>query len=174
MIDVSKFTNVKGISEEFPQVGTINLKTGQSDTSRVNIQDLKHKPSQEIQQSYKERGLKENPDKTFIMGINFNKITNPHYHDANFFSYSNLLDTPQFNNISFKSPSKPLLSQGHDIGWGFDDGSGSNEARFCNNDTAFFNDKCVGKFCECIHVLVVDEGDLVELVMYDEGKAKMG
>lgn len=64
--------------------------------------------------------------------------------------------TPQLNHISMKLPSMPLLSQRDFI----------DSDQFCNASTV---KHCVQDYCACTHVLRVDLGSVVELVLVDEG-----
>lgn len=65
--------------------------------------------------------------------------------------------TPQFNDISMKLPSFPLLSQFNDI----------NPDTFCDHQTLR---NCNVTFCECTNVINIPLGNVVEIILVDKGK----
>jgi len=105
------------------------------------------------------------PDKTFYLAYDLNKRNNLHYHHPEYypFNFSNpgyKFVSAQMNNISLKLPLSPLLSQPQD------------ESVFC--DEEYFENQnidCGDIWCECIHRIKVDEGDIVEIFLIDQGFA---
>ena len=123
---------------------------------------------------------KETADRVFYLATDLYAIDNPHYHDAELYPYEdvygqNKLRTPLFNNFSlkvsyedkhiynlltmtwylFQTTVSPLLSQEAD----------TDPDLFCDSGefSAPIRD-CGGRdFCECIHVLRVNLGDVVEV-----------
>ncbi|KAK8384395.1 hypothetical protein O3P69_009301 [Scylla paramamosain] len=70
------------------------------------------------------------------------------------------LRTPQINNLSFRPPPKPLLTNWKAL-----------KSENCSADTGVRVNQCVMDFCECIHVIPIKKGALVEMVMVGEGPA---
>ena len=68
-------------------------------------------------------------------------------------------DTPQINHISLKLPAAPPLSQLEDVP----------TSLFCNASAPPEPD-CRTRYCGCLHMLRVELGSLVELVLIDESK----
>ncbi|KAJ8968028.1 hypothetical protein NQ317_001389 [Molorchus minor] len=68
--------------------------------------------------------------------------------------------TPQFNHISMKMPSFPLLPQRAEIPDGM----------FCNRET-MADENCEDSYCECTHGIEVPLNAVVEMVFVDEGFA---
>lgn len=65
--------------------------------------------------------------------------------------------TPQFNHISMKMPSVPLLSQRDSI----------SSDMFCDHKSLT---NCTDNVqCECTNVIKIPLGDVVELILIDEG-----
>ncbi|XP_047106717.1 laccase-5-like [Schistocerca piceifrons] len=86
------------------------------------------------------------PDKTVYLGFDFK-------------SYDSLEipgPYPQVNNVTFKYPSVPLLTQRNLI----------SSEMFCPNIQAESSD-CYDEFCNCPYVIEFDLGDLVEIVLVD-------
>lgn len=107
--------------------------------------------------------LKPVPDKKFYLAMDFNKIDNFHFHTPglyplNSFPKAKQLYSPQMNHISFVLPSVPLLTQFAEI---------NEKTQFCNADEVQVD--CKAKYCECTHRLKVALGDVVELILIDEG-----
>ena len=107
--------------------------------------------------------MRETADKTFYLAYDLLPKNNPAYHHKIFYSFEdvkgqNKLRTPQINNISLELPASPLLTQ-------------SEVADFCDEKSLQHLD-CKGKdFCQCTHLLQVELGDVVEIVLIDEGYA---
>ncbi|WAQ99184.1 LAC1-like protein [Mya arenaria] len=103
------------------------------------------------------------PDKTFYLAMDFNMIDNYHFNDKSFYPLNAVdkpgkLYTPQINHISLVLPHTPPLTQLQDIP----------EGDFCSyGDAAAAN--CSSEYCECVYRLQVALGDVVELVVIDEG-----
>lgn len=103
------------------------------------------------------------PDYQFYVSYDFYKKDNPHFHRSNLYEFNQVKDTkrvltPQLNHISMKLPSMPLLSQRDLI----------DSDQFCNASTV---KHCVQDYCACTHVLRVDLGSVVEVILVDEGFA---
>ncbi|XP_069163860.1 uncharacterized protein [Procambarus clarkii] len=104
--------------------------------------------------------LEEHVDKQFFLGFNLNQIDNLLMYNPEFYSYSEVSagwqrKTPQLNNISFRLPLSPPLSQPQDP-----------QPTVC-----FYGEEppCVGNYCSCTYVMEVALGETVELVLVDEG-----
>ncbi|XP_049802828.1 uncharacterized protein LOC126237076 [Schistocerca nitens] len=101
---------------------------------------------------------------TFYLGYDFYAIDNPHFHHPKYYGMSHVvrndhkLFTPQFNHLSLRLPSFPLLSQFSDL----------DESTTCNQ-TAMAGQGCESGYCECLHMLRVPLGAVVEIVLVDEG-----
>lgn len=65
--------------------------------------------------------------------------------------------TPQFNDISMKLPSFPLLTQFNDI----------KQDTFCDHQPLR---NCNVTFCECTNVINIPLGNVVEIILVDKGK----
>ncbi|RXG70035.1 Laccase-6, partial [Armadillidium vulgare] len=63
---------------------------------------------------------------------------------------------PQMNNITFKLPNVPPLSQPEEV----------NETLFCNQSSLT---NCSQSFCHCTHIYNVEFGSLVEIILVDIG-----
>lgn len=112
--------------------------------------------------------LKTFPDKRFYLAMDFNMVENYRFHDPEYYPLSSQMGaagghhahhlfTPQINRITFMSPPSPALSQYHRA-----------SQYFC--DEKDFQVDCKSQLCECTHRLKVRVGEVVELVMIDEGK----
>ncbi|KAL5022049.1 hypothetical protein ScPMuIL_001204 [Solemya velum] len=117
-----------------------------------------------------EEPLRFQQTKVFYLGLDFELTENVRFHDPDLYSISAMrhrghhghhLMTPQINRITCKMPHSPPLTQYADI----------SEDLFCNEETVGKN--CSREFCQCVHTLRVSVGDLVELVLVDEGKEVM-
>ncbi|ESO84603.1 hypothetical protein LOTGIDRAFT_176112 [Lottia gigantea] len=108
-------------------------------------------------------GMDGTPDKKFYVTFDFNKLDNFHFNHPELYPLQSInknkhLYSPQMNGISNHLPSSPPLTQ-------FDDVS---EEMYCNVDTVK-NKNCSREFCQCVHRLVVDLNDVVEIILIDEG-----
>ncbi|ESO98873.1 hypothetical protein LOTGIDRAFT_158826 [Lottia gigantea] len=106
--------------------------------------------------------LKWKPDKKFYIAMDFNVIDNKNFHHPLFYSIFDVVKqkkllSPQMNHISTIFPPSPPLGQWMDL----------DESIFCNNETLRVN--CSLEYCQCVHRIQVELGDVVELVMVDEG-----
>ncbi|XP_060081291.1 uncharacterized protein LOC132560644 [Ylistrum balloti] len=112
--------------------------------------------------------LKSIPDRQFYLGMDFNLVENYRFHDPDFYSLSSQmragvghhahhLFTPQINGITYINPPSPPLSQYHRA-----------SQFFCDEND--FQVDCKSQLCECTHRLRVKVGEVVELVLIDEGK----
>ncbi|KAB7497564.1 hypothetical protein Anas_02384, partial [Armadillidium nasatum] len=63
---------------------------------------------------------------------------------------------PQMNNITFKLPNVPPLSQPEEV----------DETLFCNESSLT---NCSESFCHCTHIYNVEFGSLVEIILVDIG-----
>ena len=66
---------------------------------------------------------------------------------------------PQLNNIHFQMPSAPPLTQRKDV----------DENAFCNV-TNFAKGLCRTQPCSCTHMINLKYGEVIELVMINEGE----
>ncbi|KAL5012095.1 hypothetical protein ScPMuIL_010646 [Solemya velum] len=103
------------------------------------------------------------PDMKFYIGMDFEIIDNTNFHDPELYPISALergyhLYSPQMNYISNMLPPAPLLTQHASVP----------TEMFCDESTVKWN--CSEKFCECVHLLAVPLGSVVEMVLVDEGK----
>ncbi|XP_063981169.1 uncharacterized protein LOC135164602 isoform X2 [Diachasmimorpha longicaudata] len=99
------------------------------------------------------------PDYQFYLAYDFYDKNNPHFNPKNIYSSHQVaarIFTPQLNHISMKLPNFPLLPQRNSI----------TPDQFCNSSTV---GDCKHKYCACTHVLQVNRGSVVELVLVDEG-----
>lgn len=104
--------------------------------------------------------LDEKPDKKFYLAFNFRAVNNtaffnPKYYPFNGVSHQFQTVTPQVNNISFKYPVSPLLSQPE-----------APQPTMCLYGE---DPPCDGDFCSCTYTLEVGLGETVEIVLIDEG-----
>ncbi|XP_033100351.1 uncharacterized protein LOC117103845 [Anneissia japonica] len=98
--------------------------------------------------------------------MDFNKVNNYHFHHPEYYPIEEIdrshhLYSPQFNHISFAFPSSPPLSQASDI----------LEGELCTEQTFAGTKNCSAEYCECTYVLTVGIGDVVEMIVVDEGFA---
>ncbi|XP_063243590.1 uncharacterized protein LOC134542927 [Bacillus rossius redtenbacheri] len=106
-----------------------------------------------------DESLKPEADFTFYLAYDFYPVDNPHFFHAPYYGFGDAgshVYTPQFNHISMKLPPFPLLSQRDLLA----------PDMFCNSSTV---GNCTAEFCECLHVLAVPLGAVVELIFVDEG-----
>ncbi|GFO06483.1 multicopper oxidase [Plakobranchus ocellatus] len=108
--------------------------------------------------------LKRIPDHKIVLAMDFTVINNPRFHDKDFYSVDQFpignknLQTPQINNITNMFPPSPALTQLDRI----------SKDMFCNNETLRDRD-CAEDLCECVHFYHVNLGDVVELILVDQG-----
>ncbi|GFR63220.1 multicopper oxidase [Elysia marginata] len=106
--------------------------------------------------------LTSDPDKKFYLGMLFNQVNSLKYNNPDFYPLSVVVSnkrvfSPQINFISSNLPDSPPLSQ-------YDDVPASS---YCNELTV--QTDCHREWCSCTHKLDVSLGDLVELVVIDQG-----
>ncbi|GFN91551.1 multicopper oxidase [Plakobranchus ocellatus] len=102
------------------------------------------------------------PDKKFYLGMDFKKVDNlkfnhPDFYPLAYVERSKHLYSPQVNRISSILPGSPPLSQYDDVP----------SSQYCNEFTV--QSSCTQDWCRCTHKLDVALGDLVELIVVDEG-----
>ncbi|XP_012944262.1 laccase-1 [Aplysia californica] len=102
------------------------------------------------------------PDRKIYLAMDFNKIDNDRFNKPGLYPFSAVaknkhLYSPQINHITSVLPSSPPLSQFDDVP----------EDAYCNAESVQTN--CDLDFCSCVHRYQVSLGDLVELVVIDEG-----
>ncbi|XP_077975451.1 uncharacterized protein LOC120332721 [Styela clava] len=111
----------------------------------------------------------EKPDQTHFIGFDFYKVNNPTFNHPDWYPIEDMprnshLYTPQLNNISFAFPKHPMLTQYEQI----------DSTQNCDPEAARWNQSrsefCQDDFCMCTYVIDVKVGNLVELVIYDEGR----
>ncbi|KAG8245700.1 iron assimilation by reduction and transport, partial [Homalodisca vitripennis] len=102
--------------------------------------------------------LLHDPDTSVVVAYNFHKLDHPMYHtlNATFRRY-----TPQFNQISFKIPHSPLLSQYSDV----------DPRIFCENHNLPNSNTT---FCECLNIIEVHTNSNVEIILIDMGMDRLG
>lgn len=104
----------------------------------------------------------------FYMRLGYNRVENYHFLDPEYYPLSvmyeghtgdhmNHLFALQVNNITFKMPMSPVLSQFEDL----------SEEMFCNETSPPM--RCESEFCECVHRIKVSVNDIVELVLISDG-----
>ncbi|OWF48064.1 laccase-7-like isoform X2 [Mizuhopecten yessoensis] len=112
--------------------------------------------------------LKPIPDRQFYLAMDFNMVENYRFHDPEYYSLSSQMGavgghhahhlfTPQINGITYINPPSPPLSQYHRA-----------SQYFCDKNDFLVD--CKTQLCECTHRLKVKVGEVVELVLIDEGK----
>ncbi|XP_071798153.1 uncharacterized protein [Asterias amurensis] len=106
----------------------------------------------------------ENNDRTFYIAMDFRNITNPNYNHPDYYPVGlkpgHFVYTSQLNFVAFVPPGSPPLTQLADIP----------EFELCSfESTEAKRDHCKEAYCECTHYLEVELGEVVELVLVDEG-----
>ncbi|KAK7487838.1 hypothetical protein BaRGS_00020885, partial [Batillaria attramentaria] len=101
------------------------------------------------------------PDVTHYIAMSFLNNDNSVFNNADLYNVKSLPRyrshfTPTMNNITFRLPPVPLLSQPDDV----------EESWFCNRST-INHTLCEEDLCLCIHRLHVHTGQMVELVVAD-------
>ncbi|XP_022095252.1 L-ascorbate oxidase-like [Acanthaster planci] len=108
----------------------------------------------------------ENVYRTVYLGLDFEGVNNPIYNHPDYYpshavSRRHWTFSSQINHVSFKPPAVPPLTQHSDI----------NEFEMCTLDnTMAMREHCKEEYCECTHVVEVELGKTIELVLVDEGK----
>ncbi|GFR97917.1 laccase [Elysia marginata] len=109
--------------------------------------------------------LKPYPDRSIVLAMDFSMMNNPRFHDQLLYSVQDFpmsggknRQTPQINDITFAFPSSPALTQLTDIP----------KTAFCNRES-LQGKNCSAELCECIHHYRIDLGDVVELILIDQG-----
>ncbi|XP_038052309.1 laccase-like [Patiria miniata] len=157
--------------EERPQPSGVQLNpfNTKSSNSVVNVHELS---SAETTISWSFSGGEDaigNADVVHYIGLDFKEVNNPNYNNPIYNpaygapgdpSVFTGIPTPQINRVTFRPPVVPLLTQSREI----------SEFEICTfESTRAMQDHCKEQFCECTHVLEVDLGQVVELVLVDEG-----
>ncbi|KAK9505006.1 hypothetical protein O3M35_009161 [Rhynocoris fuscipes] len=125
-----------------------------NDPSSINAPDLNSTiPPDE--------SLKPLADRKLILAYDFNPIDNEHFFKKNVYGFTNVskrhrILTPQFNHVSLKLQSFPLLSQPEDI----------KPTTFCNHSQL---QDCKDRYCECTNVVELKLGEIVEVILVDIG-----
>nr|XP_039257018.1 laccase-5-like [Styela clava] len=105
------------------------------------------------------------PDQTHFIGFDIYMINHPSYNHPELYAFPDVVPRffPQLNNVSFAFPKYPMLTQSKYI----------DDDHLCNPETAQWNRNtsrfCQNNFCSCPYVINAKVGNLVELVLYDEG-----
>ncbi|XP_060526823.1 uncharacterized protein LOC132702294 isoform X2 [Cylas formicarius] len=140
------------------QMNALNRGTEDNSTEFVSM------PQLESLQKW-DASLKTHPDYQFYIAYDFYNLNNHNFHRPGYEFYNvspstNQLQTPQFNHISMKVPSFPLLPQRDEV----------TEGMFCNEMTVK-DQNCTTEYCECSHGYEIPLNSVVELVLIDEGFA---
>ncbi|XP_072013206.1 uncharacterized protein [Amphiura filiformis] len=108
---------------------------------------------------------KEEADLIYYIGMDFNKVNNYHFHHPEHYPIEEIdrshhLYSPQLNHVSFTFNSRPPLTQSKEL----------SEEDFCTPDTIKnYPKNCSAEYCECTHIVNAQLGQVVELVVVDEG-----
>lgn len=111
-----------------------------------------------------DRSLKPTPDRRVILSFDFYRKDNPHLYKKGSYGFHEVAHkkeqvlTPQLNHVSLILPPFPLLSQYSDLKKGM----------LCSQQNL---KNCSKKFCECINIIELKLGEVVELILIDIGKA---
>ncbi|BFZ22137.1 hypothetical protein BsWGS_25176 [Bradybaena similaris] len=102
------------------------------------------------------------PNKKYFLAIDFVRVENLQAYNPRLYPFgsttgSSNFSSPQINWISSHLPSSPPLTQLKDLP----------EEIFCNAETV--QQQCKKEWCACVHLYKVALGDLVELIVVDEG-----
>ncbi|GAB6026424.1 hypothetical protein CHUAL_012625 [Chamberlinius hualienensis] len=108
--------------------------------------------------------LRATPDKTFYFGVghvpNYNPLDyNPQLFPWSSYDSSYQMPLPLINFINFMFPPSPMLTQLIDVP----------ESSFCNADSLAKVKNCSDTFCSCVHRVKANVGDLVEVVLINNG-----
>ncbi|XP_061163506.1 uncharacterized protein LOC133172595 isoform X2 [Saccostrea echinata] len=135
-----------------------------SDLNTMNVDRLESLIPDDI-------SLKVKPDRVLYLAMDFNFIENYRFNDPDFYSLQHMMHkgghgahahhmfSPQINRISYSAPPSPPLTQyTKDL-----------EDIFCDG-TSFKDKNCKKEFCECTHRVKIKLGEVVEMVLVDEGK----
>ncbi|XP_071491136.1 uncharacterized protein [Diadema antillarum] len=102
---------------------------------------------------------------THYIAYDFYKVNNYNFHDPILYPIEDISSThhlysPQLNHVSFKFAPAPPLTQSADIP----------AEDLCEaSDVLNMTERCTEEYCECTHVITVQLGQTVELVLIDEG-----
>ncbi|RXG60102.1 Laccase-3 [Armadillidium vulgare] len=99
------------------------------------------------------------PDHKFFIEFDLYAINNEKWFHRGVFNFSGVdedfrVKVPLMNFISFRLPNVPPLSQPNEV----------NQTLYCNSST-ISNSNCETEFCRCTHVLNVELGSLVEIIL---------
>ncbi|XP_039257030.2 uncharacterized protein LOC120333742 [Styela clava] len=107
---------------------------------------------------------RDTPDQTHFIGFDIYMNGHPSFNDPKLYPDYKKLLFPKLNNISFVVPKYPMLTQSNNID--NDDLCFPEASDWTQSRSQFCGDE---EFCSCTHVIDVGIGNLVELVIYDEG-----
>ncbi|XP_071494140.1 uncharacterized protein [Diadema antillarum] len=102
---------------------------------------------------------------THYIAFDFYKVNNYNFHDPILYPIEDISSThhlysPQLNHVSFKFAPAPPLTQSADIP----------AEDLCEaSDVLNMAERCTEEYCECTHVITVQLGQTVELILIDEG-----
>ncbi|RUS74255.1 hypothetical protein EGW08_017993, partial [Elysia chlorotica] len=141
-------------------LNTINRR---SSDSMLSMADLRSLPGQMDD----DPALKITPDRKITLAMDFQILNNPKFHNEGLYSVEDFplssgvnRQTPQINGISSILPPSPALSQPGDIP----------ESSFCTGDSESVRGlNCSLALCECVHRYTISLGQVVELVLVDQG-----
>ncbi|KAK4308758.1 hypothetical protein Pmani_019558 [Petrolisthes manimaculis] len=99
-------------------------------------------------------------DKQFYLAFDFNRVNNTVFFNPELYPFNGVskewqINTPQLNDLSFALPKSPPLSQPNDP-----------QPTVCLYGEA---PPCEGDYCSCTYVMEVALGEVVEMVLIDEG-----
>lgn len=112
----------------------------------------------------KDKTLEEKVDRTVVLSYDFNPIDNLHFYKPGKYGFYQVAHprervlTPQINHVSLMLPPFPLLSQYSDLEPGM----------LCSEQNLT---GCSEKYCECLNVIDLKLGEVVELFLIDKGVA---
>jgi len=148
----------------------VNYMTPAPELNGINLNPYNQKSSQRDVQVTELTSLLEDdpaltrePDRRFTFAMDFSRIDNPRFHNKDLYSLADVdpsdgnLLTPQLNHITMIFPPAPALTQLVDIP----------KEMICNK--ASVGQNCTDVFCSCIHLQKVALGDVVEMLVVDEG-----
>ncbi|XP_064615588.1 uncharacterized protein LOC135479627 [Liolophura sinensis] len=152
-----------GASENEPTEPPTNVTTGKWLNSwNAESSDLRQ-PIVSVNSTDKlEPGFERSPDHTFYLALDTRilddlLVHSPQTHPVYAFERRGVFYAPQINKITLMNPPSPLLFQHQDVP----------QDLFCDTESVAVN--CSTEYCICVHRLHVAIGDLVELVVVDEG-----
>ncbi|PVD33733.1 hypothetical protein C0Q70_04993 [Pomacea canaliculata] len=115
---------------------------------------------------FREKAFEQVVDFKYFVGMDFNKNDNTKYNNKDLYPVQTLPllkshYTPVMDNITFMLPPVPVLSQPEDMDYSW----------FCNRSTLPDPDYCFSQdLCMCTHLLRVHLNQVVELIVFHEGR----